>query len=198
VIGVSYQLPFGRGRTFGSKVPRYLDLPLGGWNVASSWFYQQGSPLTFGNLLPTGQPLNYNPRQATEYTGVPGNYGTTYPSFNINAFNNNISSTSTTIPQQGLGGNNLYNFQPSNNIRTFPSQFSNLRNDALNEWDASILKNFNITEGSYFQIRLEAFNVINRPVFSGPNLSPTSGGFGQITGTQNSNRFLQIGARLVF
>ncbi len=195
VIGVSYQLPYGRGRHFGATIPRWLDLPLGGWNVASSWFYQQGSPLTLGNFLPTGQAINYNPRQATEYGGQPG---TTYPSFNINAFNNNISSTSTTIPQQGLGGNSAYNFQPVNNLRTFPSQFSNLRNDALNDWDASILKNFNVTESAYLQIRLEGFNVNNRPVFSGPNLTPTSGSFGQITGTQNSNRVIQIGARFVF
>jgi hypothetical protein len=195
VIGVSYQLPYGRGRHFGATMPRWLDLPLGGWNVASSWFYQQGSPLTFGDLLPTGQAINYNARQATEYGGQSG---TTIPSFNINAFNNNISSTSTTIPQQGLGGNNAFNFQPVNHIRTFQSQFANLRNDALNDWDASILKNFNITSGSYFQLRLEGFNVNNRPVFSGPNLSPTSGAFGQITGTQNSNRVVQIGARVVF
>ncbi len=195
VIGVSYQLPYGRGRHFGATIPRWIDLPLGGWNIASSWFFQRGAPLTFGNLLLTGQPINYNPRQATEYAGQAG---TTYPSFNINAFNNNISSTSTTIPQQGLGGNALYNFQPTNNLRTFPSQFANLRNDALNDWDASILKNLDITESAYLQIRLEGFNVNNRPVFSGPNLSPTSGGFGQITGTQDSNRVVQIGARLVF
>ena len=198
VIAVSYQLPYGRGRTFGRSAPRWLDLPLGGWNVASTWFYQQGSPLTFGNVIPTGQPINYNARQATEYTGVAGNYGTTFPSFNINAFNNNISSTSTTIPQQGNGGNALFNTQPSNNIRTFPSQFANLRNDALNDWDASILKNFNFTEHTYFQFRLEAFNVNNRPVFSGPNLSPTSGGFGQIGGTQNSNRVVQLAAKISF
>jgi hypothetical protein len=195
VIAVSYELPYGRKRRFGGNAPRWVDLPLGGWNIASSWFYQQGAPLTFGNMLLTGQPINYNPRQATEYAGQPG---TTIPSFNINAFNNSVSSTSTTIPQQGLGSNPLYNSQPSNNIRTLPSQFANLRNDALNDWDASILKNFNITEGSFFQFRLEGFNVNNRPVFSGPNLSPTSGGFGQITGTQNSNRVVQLGARIVF
>ena len=44
VIAVSYQLPFGRGRQFGARIPRWADLPLGGWNVASSWFYQQGRP----------------------------------------------------------------------------------------------------------------------------------------------------------
>ena len=193
VIALSYQLPFGRGRRFGASSPRWIDLPLGGWNIASSWYYQQGSPLTFGNLTPTGQPLNYNPRAATEYGG---NSSVTCPSFNINAFANSVATTGSGVCQNGNGGT-----QPTNNLRTFPSQFSNLRNDAYNDWDASILKNFNITEHSFFQLRLEVFNVNNRPVFSGPNLSATSGGFGQITGTANANsgaRFLQIGARIVF
>jgi len=189
VIGVSYALPYGRGRHFGATIPRYLDLPLGGWNIASSWFYQQGAPLTFGNLTPTGQALNYNPRQATEF----GNASTTCPSFNINAFANSVSTTSTSVCKNGNGGT-----QPSNNIRTFASQYSNLRADALNDWDASLLKNFNFTDSSYLQFRFEGFNVINRPVFSGPNLTATSSAFGQITGTQNSNRIVQLGARLVF
>jgi hypothetical protein len=189
VIGVSYELPYGRGRSFGATIPHYLDLPLGGWNVASSWFYQQGAPLTFGNLTPTGQAINYHPRQATEF----GNASTTCPAFNINAFQNSVSTTSTAVCQNGNGGS-----QPSNNIRTFGSQYSNLRADALDDWDASLLKNFNFTTSSYFQFRLEAFNVINRPVFSGPNLTATSSSFGQITSIQNSNRIVQLGARLVF
>jgi hypothetical protein len=193
VIALSYQLPFGRGRRFGAKEPRWIDLPLGGWNIASSWYFQRGSPLTFGNLTPTGQAINYNPRAATEYNG---NSGVTCPSFNINAFANGVATTGSGVCQNGNGGT-----QPTNNLRTFPSQFSNLRNDAYNDWDASILKNFNITEHSFFQLRLEVFNVNNRPVFSGPNLSATSGGFGQITGTANANsgaRFIQVGARIVF
>jgi hypothetical protein len=65
------------------------------------------------------------------------------------------------------------------------------------------MKNFNITRhaGSYFQLRLDAFNVNNRPVFGTPNLTPTSGGFGQILGTANANngaRFLQVGAKIAF
>ncbi len=184
VIVVSYELPYGRGRKFGATSPRWLDLPLGGWNLASSWFYQQGAPLTFGNLTPTGQALNYNPRQATENGGI----YSTIPSFNINAFVNYTTLNAS---------------QPTNNIRTFPSQYSIYRADAYNDWDASLMKNFNITPrgGTYFQLRLDAFNVNNRPVFAGPNLTATSAGFGQITGTANANngaRFLQVGAKIAF
>jgi hypothetical protein len=193
VIAVSYQLPFGRGRRYGHSAARWIDLPLGGWNIASSWFYQQGAPLTFGNLTPTGQALNYNPRAATEYGG---NAFLTCPAFNVNAFQNGVPATGSSVCQNGNSGS-----QPSNNLRTFQSQFSRYRNDAYNDWDASLLKNFNITDHSFLQLRGEAFNLNNRPVFSGPNLSASSSAFGQITGTANANsgaRFLQVGARLVF
>jgi hypothetical protein len=189
-IGVSYVVPFGRGRKFGAKIPIWLDEPLGGWNIASSFFYQQGAPIGWGDMLPTGQALHYNPRQATEYN----NAGTTCPAFNINAFANSVSTSDTKdYCQNGNGGTQL-----SNHVRTFQSQFANLRNDALNDWDGSILKNFNLTQTSFFQFRLEAFNVENRPVFSGPNTSPTAWNFGQIGGTQNSSRILQVGAKIQF
>jgi len=77
-------------------------------------------------------------------------------------------------------------------------RWNSVRADGWNDWDASILKNFNITEHDYFQLRIESFNVNNRPVFSSPNLTPNSGSFGQILGTANSPRFFQIGGRLVF
>jgi hypothetical protein len=89
----------------------------------------------------------------------------------------------------------------SNNIRTLHSQFGGFRADAWNDWDASILKNFDITEHSYFQLRIEGFNVNNRPVFGTPNLTASSGSFGQITGVANGNngaRFFQVGGRIVF
>ena len=46
-------------------------------------------------------------------------------------------------------------------IRTFPSTFDNLRADATNNFDASVLKRFDLAGGAYFQIRFEVFNVLN-------------------------------------
>jgi hypothetical protein len=49
--------------------------------------------------------------------------------------------------------------------------------------DASLLKEFHVTERKYFQVRFETFNTLNRPGFGTPNLSPTSSSFGLITST---------------
>ncbi len=192
VIAMSYQLPFGKGRQFMHKAPVWFDLPLGGWNIASSYYYQQGAPISIPNIFlnPGGGPLHYNSRQAT-YNG--GAFATC-PSFNINYFQDLASSTCGQINTTSYSA-------VANNIRVLHSQQGNFRADAWNDWDASILKNFNITEHSYFQLRIEGFNVNNRPVFSTPNLTASSTSFGQISGVANGNngaRFFQVGGRLVF
>jgi hypothetical protein len=88
--------------------------------------------------------------------------------------------------------------QLSQNYRTFPQMFNNLRSDAANNVDLSLLKNFHITEKIYAQFRFETFNSFNRAQFAAPNLSPTSQTFGTITGQANTPRSIQMGLKLKF
>jgi hypothetical protein len=89
-------------------------------------------------------------------------------------------------------------------IRTWPSTLSSVRYEGINNLDSSILKNFGITERVYFQLRLEAFNVLNHPTFggisgsAGPNMTPTSSAFGTLSGQANLPREIQLGARFVW
>lgn len=88
--------------------------------------------------------------------------------------------------------------QLSQNYRVFPQMFNNLRNDAANNVDLSMLKNFQVTERVNAQFRFEAFNAFNRPEFAAPNVSPTSAAFGTITGQANTARQIQMGLKLKF
>ncbi len=203
VVVVSDELPFGRGRHWLAHAPRWIDLPLGGWNLSSSFFYQQGAPINFPDLTRNvGIPIDYNPRAAKENGGG----FSTCPALNILAFvnSNPYPTTANPNPSPICGTPNTkanYGGSPQNHIRTFQSQLASARADAWNDWDASVLKNFNITEHNYFQLRLDAFNVENRPVFGTPNLTASSASFGQITGVANANngaRFLQVGGKLNF
>jgi hypothetical protein len=88
--------------------------------------------------------------------------------------------------------------QLSQNYRTFPQMFNNLRSDAANNVDLSMLKNFRVTERCRAQFRFEAFNALNRTAFAAPNVSPTSSAFGSITGQANTARQIQMGLKLKF
>ncbi|MCC6540322.1 MAG: hypothetical protein IT162_22440 [Bryobacterales bacterium] len=84
------------------------------------------------------------------------------------------------------------------NRRTFPTRFSNLRADGVNQLDFSIIKAFPITERLNLTYRCEFFNATNTPIFSAPNLAPTNSNFGLITNQANQPRRLQMALRLVF
>ena len=61
------------------------------------------------------------------------------------------------------------------------------------------MRDFRFFDRGSLQIRLDALNVANHPQFSGPNTSPTSSQFGQITSqTSQINRLVEIQARIVF
>ena len=88
--------------------------------------------------------------------------------------------------------------QLANNIRTFPSQFANLRQDGVNNMDLSVVKDNRIGEKINLQLRCEFFNFMNHPSFNAPNLSPTSSAFGTITSQANLARSTQLALRLVW
>ncbi|HKF55078.1 MAG TPA: hypothetical protein VKJ45_06530 [Blastocatellia bacterium] len=83
-------------------------------------------------------------------------------------------------------------------IRTFATTFGDLRQDGINNFDTSLLKQFAVREKSYFELRFEAFNVVNHPTFAAPNTTETNASFGLITAQANRPRQIQVGARFVF
>lgn len=183
VLAISYDLPVGKGRRFNPH-SRLLDAFVGGWNLNSVYTYQTGAPLLWtsggttapGDYIYNGAPLNFNNRQVNG------------PAFNINAFDTNNAD------------------QLQYHIRTFSTTFPNLRQDAINEWDVSLLKRFFLTETRFFELRGEAYNLVNHPVFgapgqtssAGPVVAETNTSFGYITFQDNRSRSLQLGARFVF
>jgi hypothetical protein len=94
--------------------------------------------------------------------------------------------------------NTISSQQLSNNVRTFNTQFGNLRADPTKNLDLSLIKKFSLGEHRYFQLRFEGFNATNRVTFSAPNVTPTSTTFGMITAQANTPRRLQVGGRIVW
>jgi hypothetical protein len=86
-----------------------------------------------------------------------------------------------------------------------PGSTGNLTRNFLNgpvyfNWDAGLLKNIRITEGTRLQLRGEVFNVLNRANFFTGDLNIASTSFGQLTTSGNaySPRIVQFGARFEF
>jgi hypothetical protein len=60
------------------------------------------------------------------------------------------------------------------------------------------LKDFVLAERYILSFRVDAFNALNHAQLSGPNVSPTSSAFGDITGQANTSRKLAGGLHFRF
>ncbi len=166
VTSASYELPFGKGKTFAGNANAFVNRVIGGWTINGIYSYESGAPAgDWGNIIYYGGDLKWNPR------GVDG-------AFDVTQFNRNTT--------QQLGSN----------IRTFPTKFSALRQDAMNNFDASVIKNIPVKERVSLQFRTEFFNAFNHAVFDAPQLDPTKSNFGTITGVTNLERHIQMALRL--
>ncbi|MBL8230985.1 MAG: TonB-dependent receptor [Bryobacterales bacterium] len=166
-----YELPFGRGKRFGSQMARWLDYAAGGWQIQALYQGQTGAPLGFGNVI-------YN-----------GTYG------DLVLPNQSLQQWFNTA-----GFERRPAFQLEQNIRTFPLRLANIRSYGINVWDMSVQKNFQVHEKLKVQLRGEAEGAMNTPNFSPPNTAPTNTLFGQVVGTQTGQeeRRIFVGLKLMF
>jgi len=169
----SYQLPLGHGKYFLGHSNALVDNLIGGFTVNTIYQYLSGAALSWGNPPIFANGTSYDPRlkiHAREFTG---------------AFDKTLFDTVSAD-------------QPSTtyNYRVFPQFYG--RQDATNNLDASVLKDFHAGERFKIQYRFEAFNVLNHASFGAPNVSPTSAAFGTITSVSSVPRVLQQGLRVVF
>jgi Carboxypeptidase regulatory-like domain/TonB dependent receptor len=199
----TYHFPDLKGK------PAYMRLPLGGWKLqgvvraadgalianpgatggsqygTSTTFTQIRSPKTAtrsytryfntcwinaaGVLQPTTNTLNPT-------TGVPTTVPGCDASSPVPAFQQNPNFT-------------LNNIGPYMNLRQFVHPLA----------DASLFKQFHITESTTFELRGEFFNVLNTPLFAGPGTTPGNSSYGLVTQVQaNDPRLTQLTVRINF
>jgi hypothetical protein len=178
VAATVYALPIGKGKLVNLE-RKWANLALGGWILTGIYSLQ------------TGQPINW----VNGSTTTPGDY--IYYGGSVALNNRDVSSPTATAFNTAVF-NTVAAQAFQYHIRTFSTTFGNLRQDGINNFDTSLLKKFNFSESTYFQLRLEAFNVVNHPTFAAPNTQATNANFGVITAQSNRPRTIQIGAKFVF
>jgi hypothetical protein len=176
-----YQLPFGRNRRFGRDMNVWLDALAGGWQVNAIYRVDNGLPVQL--LLCGGCSV-----------GLP-TYGNQYPDL--------------MAPLRVAGTGNLNQYFANPQVAVRPAPYSdgntprllpNARIPGTDNLTASLFKQvpLHFREGASLQIRLEAFNVLNRVQFAAPDTNVGDSTFGQITAQANQPRQLQLGMKLYF
>jgi hypothetical protein len=66
------------------------------------------------------------------------------------------------------------------------------------QYDASLFKNFHVTEGSTLSFRAEFFNLPNTTSFNAPNATVDAAAGGRITSTSIPSRDIQLAVKYNF
>jgi Carboxypeptidase regulatory-like domain len=175
-----YQLPFGKGRPFGSNWNGVINAVLGGWQTNGLWRFDDGMPLALS--LSTSQALpTYGSQRPNLVGSLTRNDGSNW----LNQY--------FAIPQNAVTPAPF-------TVGNAPREISTARAPGTATSALSLFKQFPLPlrEGSLLEFRAEAFNALNHPQFSAPNLTVGSSAFGKVTGQANSPRQVQLGMKLYF
>jgi hypothetical protein len=195
-ISYTYELPFGRGKTFGGNMNRFADIAAGGWQVAGITTLRTGEHYTaflgndqtrtgtsaMPNMIHNPRDFSFNTaQQAADGCDNPG-HQTLVCWYNPAAF---------VVPPLAPG-------------QQFAHEFGTARDgdligpDQVN-FDFSAFKNFKITEKQSLQFRAELFNIFNHPQFGPSGRNPDQNGGARINGTLPDNqREIQLSLRYTF
>ena len=199
VLNYSWNIPTG-------KHDGVMGQMLNGWNWSGVTTIQGGNPLlitdsrdgsAFGNagsgpidlatlVSPSAasQVLASGSLKSRVISGLTG--GTGY--FNGAAFCRPTSTPPCALPTVGSGngtGFGSYGLSP-------------VRGPGQNNWDMSVAKTFNVTEGKTLQFRTEFFNTFNHTMYVVPFTDVATGTFGQIGQTAVNPRLMQFALKFLF
>jgi len=172
-----YEVPFGRGKTYGGDVNRVVNALLGNWQMNGILTLHTGSPFTLRSNACQGIWNACRPDL------VPGKNPQDAPTNGRNP-DHWFDVTAVTTPAPLTGGNLGLQSNTSPPTRAL---------------DMSLFKDFTFTERWRLQFRAEGFNVANTAQYSTPDNNLQNANFGKVTGTQpGSERHIQFALRLQF
>jgi len=196
-MNLVYELPFGRGRKWGSGWNRALDAVAGGWAVSGLARWTSGFPFTVGNGFDF--PTNWE---------LTGNAVLTGPTPKTGAFTDcagDMSAFAFTGQNCSQGGSTTASDFINNNWRfPFPGeagQRNNFRGQGYFGVDMALRKTWSITERQRLSFSAEAFNITNSVRFDAANTFPvidTASSFGTYANTLTRPRVMEFALRYSF
>jgi hypothetical protein len=179
VTSFNYDLPFGRGKQFGTDLSRAADLLIGGWQTNGILTFSTGQPFTFRSQNCVGSFNSCRPDAVSDKDPMIAPSGGRTPDqwFDVTALQSPAPGTGGNIgPQTGVG-------------------------PGIANLDLSLFKSFQFTERFRMQFRSEWLNMSNTPRFAVSSIGNTqgSGNFGRLSATlPGTARNVQFALRFMF
>jgi hypothetical protein len=178
---LTYQMPFGRGRTWGKNWSRWLDSAVGGWTAAFTTHYHTGDALT-----------------VTDTNGVPIPIGNPNTPGGVEDRLGDQVDPKTKLPVNPYFNRDVWIHIANFKVTPEPSLWSWLRGPSQWNQNLTLTKTIALAERWRLELRALAGSPFNHPTFADPatNLaSPAT--FGQIT-SAGGTRTITFGAKVRF
>ena len=198
-LNAVYDLPFGKGKSFLNDSSGAVDRLVGGWQLGGILRINTGTPLTIvdprGTLNRVGRSANQTAVTSLTNDQINNLIGI----FNQNGIVYYINPSVINSDGRGAAAFGQPAFPGEVFFDNGPGQFGTLARSMINgpmftELDMSLTKSIRINERMRFQIRADAFNVLNHTNFLTGVLTPglVLGGTGNTIFNVNSPTFGQI------
>jgi len=183
-LNYTYDLPVGKGRPYFSDMPRWLDLIVGGWKTNGVWVIQDGRPLSF-YMLDGGNPIPTYGGQRPNLVGTPKRTGGSDGNW-INHY---------------FANPDVFQAPDAYTLGNAPRAIGAVRSPFYFTCNLSVGKQFGLSqkyESMQLELRLEAQNAFNHPVFGTPNTNVGDPNFGVVSYTAVGPRQVQLALKFMF
>ncbi len=174
-VNTVFHLPFGEGRRWlQSGIASHI---AGGWRIALIQAYSSGFPIG----VTTNAPLNiFNGTNRPNVTGADWRAPIAGDEFDplVDKFLDRAAFV-----------------QPVGELGNAPRINPDVRRDWNLTENLSLARSVRLSQALDMDIRLEAFNILNRVVWGAPNTDFSSNNFGVISGQANAPRQMQLGVK---
>jgi hypothetical protein len=202
------ELPFGKGRRWGSEWSGFKQAVFGGWSLAANYLWQEGQPISFeANDRNVYYDPSRNPNLLRTHYGKTKDgkrLGVDVPAFDTTGFyfhdtavqRRNAAGQLEDDPAKQISDPRI-NRASARYVRIFPDLLDNMRLPPFHNLDVGLRKTFDLKRAQ-LQIRIDAYNAENFAHFDSLSTDPRSSDFGLFDAQRNLPRDIQIGARLTF
>jgi Carboxypeptidase regulatory-like domain len=188
-VGV-YDLPYGRGRTYGGGANSFLDAVFGGWKVSASAFLYSGFPITI-NGPGQSNTNSYGQSRANRYRPL---------IIRNRSINNWFGTDPSAVGCTGADdGTCAYGVAYDGGLPTFGTAGINTeRAPGYRQVDTSFFKEFHVWRENVVGFRADFFNVFNIASYGNPDNGVTDSNFGQISSVRSPPRQIQLSLHYSF
>jgi hypothetical protein len=168
-----YDLPFGQGRRFANNGGWLTSEIIGGWQLA---IIQQ---------LASGQPISIGANNTADTSG-----------------NHSMYALKVCDPRDGFVRTRFTFFNRTCFVQPSPGHYGTARNavrvPGLNPTDISLFKAFRTFKEQQLQFRVDAFSLLNHPMFGQGTQAVSAPNLGQLTSESSGMRTLQVSLKYSF